>query len=646
MSKKAKQKKRQSKIKAAQPIKKSSSFFKQPQLLYPILGVLAITFVAFLPALSAAFVNWDDTINILDNPNLEVFSIKNIINIFHPETGLVIGNYNPLPIFTFAIEKAIFGLNPKVFHLNNLLLHLACTFLVYRIMLQLNLSIPAAALAALLFGIHPMRVESVAWVTERKDVLFGLFYLGALFTYIRHLKSKNRKQFYYIVTLVLFVVSLFSKIQAVTLPLSMLAIDYWFKRPLNLKRLTEKTPFFALSLLFGLAGVFFLGKEGSLDDSEHFTFIDRILIGIFSYCAYLYKLIVPYPLSPLYPYPSKLSWYFYATPLPLMAILGGLWVAFKRNYRAIVFAFAFFTFNVMFLLQVLGAGQGFLADRFTYIPYIGFFFLLAYAYDYFTKQKPATKTYWNIGLAVYLFICAIGTFMQCQIWENSNTLWTKVIQHYPQTHSAWTNRGHFFRDNKNFNEALKNYNEAIRIKPEKAETYNSRGKLYFENGQTQKGIADYNSAIERDSSIAEIFVNRGAAYGATGRLDLALKDLNKAVELDPTFKNAYFNRSIAYMNSNQFDLAINDYNEYLKLDPYNSDIWYERGIARSNLQQYNDAIKDYNMAIKLNPNRGLYYLLRSQSYKALGNKSQALSDARTAQRKGESVEASYLRSLE
>lgn len=647
MSKKSKQKKqKQRKTKAARPTGMSLSFWQQKEQLYPILGILVVTFLAFVPALSAGFVNWDDPPNLLENPNLEVFNWQSIVNIFNPETGLVIGNYNPLPIFTFAIEKAIFGLEPKVFHFNNLLLHLGCTFLVYRIMLKLKLSVWAAAIAALMFGIHPMRVESVAWVTERKDVLFGVFYLGAIFTYIRHLESKNKKQFYYIATLVLFVISLFAKIQAVALPLSLLAIDYWFKRPIAINRITEKIPFFGLSLLFGLAGIVFLGQEGSLNSSEYFTPFDRVFIGMFSYCAYLYKLIVPYPLSPLYPYPSELDWYFYASPLPVLAILGALWVAFKRDYRAIVFAFAFFTFNVMFLLQVLGAGQGFLADRFTYIPYIGFFFLAGYAYDYFTKEKPTIQSYLQMGLAAYFVLSAMSTFMQCKIWKNSKTLWTKVIEHHPNAYTAWANIGHFHRDNNNFNEAIENYNQAISIRPEKATTYNSRGKLYFENGQSQKGIDDYNRAIERDSSIAEIFVNRGAAYGATGKMDLALRDLNKAVELDPTFKNAYFNRSIAYMNRGQYDLAIQDYTEYLKLDPYNADIWYERGAAKAQLQQYNEAIQDYNMAINLSPNKGLFYLLRSQAYKALGNKSQALLDAQMAQRKGENVSQDYMRSVQ
>lgn len=631
MSKKKKANKRvpKPKKKSNKPLK-NVSFWKQQQVLYPILGVLAITFVLFIPSLSHDFVNWDDTVNLTENSNLNGFTVQNIINIFHPETGLVIGNYNPLPIFTFAIEKALFGLNPTVFHMNNLLLHLICVFLVFRLMLKFKLSVGAAALVALLFGIHPMRVESVAWVTERKDVLFGVFYLAALFTYVRHLESQEKKRYYYLLTLGLFVVSLFSKIQAVALPLSMLAIDYWMKRPLTMKRITEKIPFFGLSLLFGILGIVFLNKEGSIDNAAIFGFVDRLFIGAYSYIVYLLKFVVPYPLSPLYPYPAKLSIWFYLAPIPVFAVLAALFYAFKKDYRAIVFGFAFFTFNVVFLLQIVGAGQGFIADRFTYIPYIGFFFIVAYAYDFFIKKKPSTKLYWQMGLGTYLLVLGFLSYLQIGIWKNSYTLWTQTIQHYPETHTAWSNRGHYFRDNNDFKNALSNYNQSIQLRPDVANTYNSRGKLYFENGQTQEGMADYSRAIERDATIAEIFVNRGAAYGSMGKLDLALKDFAEAERLDSSFKNTYFNRSMAHMNMNNFQLAIEDYTKYIELDATNPDMWYERGIAKAQLQQYEGAIQDYTQAIRLNPTAKNYYENRARVYEALGKTAEANADRQKA----------------
>lgn len=644
MSKTSK-KKRASKQRKSSPVltNKSLSFWKDKALILPLAVILSVTFFAFLPALTADFVNWDDNVNLLENPNLKVFNWDSIVGIF---SSNVIGNYNPLPIFTFAIEKAIFGLNPTVFHLNNIILHLICTFFVYRLMLVWKLNPLAAAFATLLFGIHPMRVESVAWVTERKDVLFGVFYLSALWLYSRNLsqqKESFKAQPWSI--LLLFMLALFSKIQAVALPLSMFALDYYFRRPLGIKLLIEKWAYFVLALAFGIGGILLLGKEGSLEDVANFGIIDRLFIGGYSYVIYLFKFFFPYPLSTLYPYPSSLPWYFYISPLPILALFFGLFKAYQKGYRSIVFGFVFFTFNVMFLLQILGAGQGFLADRFTYIPYIGFFFLAAFAYQYFTSKNPTTKTVWHLVGGVYLLLLIGTTFQQTKVWKNSNTLWTQVIEHFPRTTTAFTNRGHYFRDGGNFAQAIKNYDAALKINPNKAEIYNSRGKLYFENGQTQRAIEDYTTGISKDATIAELYANRGGAYGASGKIDLALQDLNKSVELDPDFINAYLNRSIAYFQRGQYDLAIQDYTAYLKRDPYRADIWYERGLARFNLQQYSQGLADLNQAIGLNNRNGLYYQMRSRSHKALGNKAQALADAQSAQRLGVQIEDSYLQSL-
>jgi len=404
----AKQAKKSKKVKIAKSSKTKKTIKKKSTTtgsLIPLLVVLVVTLIVFIPSLSNDFVNWDDDVNIIENVNLEVFNWESIKNIFHPIKGHVIGNYNPLTIFTFAIEKHLVGLDATLYHINNLILHLICTFLVYRIMLLLKLSPMAAMLVALLFGIHPMRVESVAWITERKDVLFGAFYLGALCLYTRYIAEglKNKKLVW--IALGLFFFSLLSKIQAVALPLTMLAVDYYFKRPLNFKLIIEKIPFFSLSLFFGILGIYTLSLQGSLaDDTTQYSFFDRLLIGGYSWIVYLIKALVPYKMVALYPYPKYLTWQFYVAPFIGLGTVAAAFWAFKKEMTGIVFGFLVFFFNIVFMLQILGAGQGFIADRFTYIPYLGLFFIIGYYFDKLNKQNVKKANILKYGVMVFLVV--------------------------------------------------------------------------------------------------------------------------------------------------------------------------------------------------------------------------------------------------
>ncbi|MEM6316737.1 MAG: tetratricopeptide repeat protein [Bacteroidota bacterium] len=647
MAKQSKRKKQPSSTK--QKTNKASKLSTSAPSGLLLLSVLLLTTVAFIPSLFNDFVTWDDDVNILKNPNLQVFDWPSIKGIF---TDTVIGNYNPLSIFTLAIEKALFGLNATVMHVNNLLLHLITVFFVFKVSRSLQLSPLSAAFVALLFGIHPMRVESVAWVTERKDVLFGTFYFAALFHYIRYVQSDKKDSFRLWFIVPLFLLSLLSKIQAVALPLSMLAVDYYLKRPLNFQLLLEKVPYFLLSLTFGLAGIFFLSKEGSLDQATDYTFFERLIVGAYTYIVYLAKAIFPYRMSPLYPYPSVIGSHFYLIAGLLIPLVVGLYFLYKKQQTALLFGIAFFTVNVVFMLQVLGAGQGFLADRFTYVPYFGLFFAAGY---YFQKILSTNKNSMpvKVGLAGYCLVFMVMTWQQNGIWENGETLWTHVLKYYDGIDTPFTNRAQYYRDIGNIDSALADYNRAIEVKPDKGNNYNSRGKTYFDLGApkndrnlVQRAIDDYTKGISFSPELGELYANRGAAFGFMGNGQAALADLNKAIELAPEEKGGYANRSLLYMQNGQYDLAIQDHTTYLTLNPYDADVWYERGLAKSRLGQHQAAITDYNEALRFKQRNGIFYMQRGLAYKNIGNKQQAAADLRQAQGLGTTVPASYWNGLQ
>jgi len=615
--------------------KKKKSF--SPILLLAIFSLVSL--IALAPALDADFVYWDDDVNVYENPNIQSLSPENIQAIF---TDDVIGNYNPLPIFTFALEHAAFGMNPQVMHFNNILLHILGVFMVYLIAFQLKINRWGSLLVALLFAIHPMRVESVAWITERKDVLFALFYWISLLWYIRSKRKGKHKFFWY--ALMIFPLALLSKIQAVSLPLSMLCVDYLRTGKIRWSDIIQKWPFFLLSLLTGLYGVIALREQGSIDPAETerlFHFGDRLIIGAYSYIIYLYKLIVPYPMAPMYPYPDGLKWFHYtiaAGILPLGGLLYWLW---KKEYRIWLFGFAFFTMNVIFVLQIVGAGQGFLADRFTYVGYFGFFFISGH---YFSKYRWDQKM-WKWAVLSLLTLYMVLSFMQSQIWKNSDTMWSHVLKYNDQTPLPFGNRGNYFRDNGIRDKALQDYSSAIKLDGTRHSTYNSRGRLYFQSGELQKALADYNEALSLDPTNGEYYSNRGATYARLGNMQAALEDLNKSVQYKPDHAEAYLNRAITLDALGDPAAAANDLEQYLKLRPNDAEMWFNYAFFSFKANQNARAKGAIDQAIILNANNGKYYNTRAKIQIQSGNLQQARADAQKASQLGAPLEQSWLQRL-
>lgn len=583
-----------------------------------ILGAIVLTVIAFIPTFSNDFVNWDDDFNLANNNNTALLNWDNVVNIFSQN---VIGNYNPLPILTFAIERKFFGLDPTVYHVNNLLLHLFCVFMVYRIFRSLNLTSLASGVGALLFGIHPMRVESVAWVTERKDVLFGAFFLAALWYYIQYVRTDFKKKYFYY-ALGLFIISLFAKIQAVSFSFSIILVDYLLRRPLNIKLFLGKWMFFLASLIIGIVGIVFLREQGSMDDSTQYSLVQRLFIGGYSFGIYLIKFIFPYLMSPLYPYPAVIPWEVYLGPIPVLLVGGLILYAYKKDWRAVVFGLMFFVVNVMFVLQVVGAGQGFLADRFTYMPYLGLIFLVAYGLDTLMAREGKSGQYALYGLGGMLVVYMFMTFQQTKIWHDSDKLWTHVLKYYDKTSLPFRNRANYRRDQGRYEEALKDYNEAIRLKPDGA-LYNSRAKLYFNLKKYPEAMENYNLAIGLDSTIGEYFINRGAVWALTNQLDRALADFDKGILLDPKGANGYKNRSLVYQSNGQWPQAIGDLDKYLDMHPEDADLWYERGRLKNVINKPSEALVDLNRAIQLNSGQGIYYYEKMKAHLKLGQKAEA-----------------------
>jgi tetratricopeptide (TPR) repeat protein len=600
--------------------------------------ILLITFLVFSPVTKYGFVNWDDDVNVTQNRDVQHLDAASIKAIF---THTVIGGYTPLTTLSFAIENKVFGMNPGVFHFNNLLLHLLCTLLVYLFFRQLGAGLFVSLIVTVLFGIHPMRVESVAWITERKDVLYSFFFLLSANFYLRFYQSKRR--LFYALALLAFALSLLAKIQAVTLPLVLWLIDYHYEKKFRAGQGLNKIPFFLLSLLTGIAGVYFLGHAGFLETNTVLPLVQRIFIGTYTLCVYLVKSVVPYRMSAIYPSPDQLSALFYASILPVI-LLAVLIIRSKKNRNDLVFGSLFFLFNVMFMLQVVGAGQAFLADRFTYIAYIGLFFLMARLVEYLYTTR------WKIPVSVVgaLYIAALGVFAwnHTKVWKDSGALFSDVIRKYPESSLAHNNLGLYYRDQKQNDKAIQCYSRSIELNPLAFRSYNNRGEVYFERGEIDKALSDMNRVIQLRSDYGKGYSNRGAIHGSRKEFGLALADLDRAIELDPMEITAYQNRLLVHYAMGNYEKASVDATSYLDLKPGDANVINQRGLCYDHMGLDQKALADFNQAIRINPSNGVYYENRSYLYTKMGNAGNALKDILKARELGVKINMAYLQKLQ
>ena len=291
-------------------LKNTASSAPSKSRLYLLLACI-LTFVVFLPTLFNGFINFDDPQYISENPIVQSFNSFNLKQIF---TSPFVGNYQPITMLTYMVDHALLGLNPKIYHFTNLIFHLLNVIVLYFIFLRVNFNTTTSLIAALLFGIHPLHVESVAWIAARKDVVYAFFFFLSILFYLKYIQQQ-KKQFYAI-SILLFILSVLSKAQAVVLPVVLFLFDYILKRKLNKQTILEKIPFFAVSIAFGIMAIMIQRNAGAVQTFSYFPLYQRILFACYGLANYFYKIILPIDLSIFYPYPEtndkiNTNWVYY-----------------------------------------------------------------------------------------------------------------------------------------------------------------------------------------------------------------------------------------------------------------------------------------------------------------------------------------------
>ncbi|MEO0206922.1 MAG: tetratricopeptide repeat protein, partial [candidate division WOR-3 bacterium] len=370
--------------------------------------------------------------------------------------------------------------------------------------------------------IHPLHVEPVAWVTGRKDLLYALFYIGSLIAYV-YFKSKNSNS-YYILSFLLFVMALFSKPVAVTLPLVILILEYFLFNQRGRKSLLLMIPYLILSVIFFYIAVLAQKSAGAFPHGQ-LSFLQRINISCSNFLFYLYKMIVPTKLACIYPIQN----YWYAI-LVVIAIVIVVFISLKYS-RIFALIMMLFVITMLPVLQLVPVGQV-LSDRYTYISLTCFFFLFAGVVH--TLYFRAKKILRILVIIVVLCVSVLFSFLsrsQCLIWRDGMTLWTYVINTYPDISVAYNNRGTLYGNEKNYESALKDYDRALQINPKYVKAYVHRGNTYNVLGDFDRALKDYDTALEIDSTYLDAYHNRAVLYFNAKEYELALKDLLKIREL-------------------------------------------------------------------------------------------------------------------
>jgi tetratricopeptide (TPR) repeat protein len=620
--------------------------------------VLIITALVFSGSLMLEWTNWDDDMYVYNNPIVQKGKLKDIV--MPPADPAKYNTYSPLVISSFALEWKLVKDRPFLYHFDNLILHLFCTALVWMFFRSMGLSVWWGCFAALLFGIHPMRVESVAWITERKDLLYTLFYMASLLVYIRYIASGKTGQL--LLAFVFFALSLYSKVQAITLPFVLISLDWYFKRQIGFKVVIEKLLFFGVSLIIGIGistGVNFLFRKADfITYSKIMDFIKQILLGGYAYTVYILKLFFPYVTSVLYPPPSSLHIEHWAGAAIAVVILISA-LAVWRKYRFITFGVMFFTLNVFLLPFASAVGDStFLNDRYTYVAYIGLFFIVAMAMQRLTDRFPSYRILAACIAVIIILVFSALTIKYIPVWKNSGTLWTDVIEKYPRKiPMAYLNRGHYLYTNNQSGKALDDFNTAIELNPENPIAYLNRIFIYLERNNNEKALQDYNSYIELfppcDNSenvlnplLSDALGNRGAIYSKMGQYKKALVDFDLAIKLNPQNLNNYLNRAFAYMQLREYDKSIRDFNVCHQADPADPEIINNRGVCYFRSGDFKSALDDFNNAIKINSGNPSYYRNRAYAYHHLGRDNYARMDVLTAEKMGATTDPAFRKLLQ
>jgi len=569
--------------------------------------VLALTvLIAFGPALNNEFVSYDDQEYITENA--AVRSGLNSRSFIWAWTTTHTGNWIPLTWLSLMLDAEIFGLNPGGFHLTNILFHLANSLILFLVLKQMTGSFWRSALAAALFALHPLRVESVAWAAERKDVLSGFFWMLTIWAYGHYVQRPGAAR--YMVVFLGLAAGLLAKPMLVTLPFVLLLLDYW---PLNRLRtapvssapsgtmeakpakastikglILEKIPLLALVGFLSLAAFKAQSAGGTMAGTETLPLSIRLANAATAYVTYLGKMFWPVNLAVFYPHPKENISYGAAMAAGLLLFFLTLAaVRLGRRRRYLTVGWLWYLGTLVPVIGLVQVGRQALADRYTYLPLIGVFIIVAWGAVELTSSWKRQKTALTVSAVVILCVLASATRWQVGHWKDSRTLFERALAVTADNDVMHYNLGVVLTEQGRFDEALRHYREALRIRPGYAKAHNNLGSLLALRGRTKEAAGHFVQAIQSAPNDPTGYVNMGGLAGMAGDTETAIEHFRKALALDPNYAQAHNFLGMALASRGRIKEAVHHFTLAVEIAPQ-----YEH--ARSNLKRARGILQKMN----------------------------------------------------
>ncbi|RJQ60495.1 MAG: tetratricopeptide repeat protein [Desulfobacteraceae bacterium] len=589
---------------------------------FPIcLTLVLLTLVVYWQVRDFEFVLYDDTSYVSDNPHVQDgLTSKNLL---WAVEAVDVSNWHPITWISHLMDVELFGMNPGAHHLTNLIVHLINSMLLFIILKRITGLTWASGFVAALFAVHPINAESVAWVSERKNLLCAFFFMISLWAYVRWVEKPCFRR--YVLVTIFFILGLMAKPMLVTLPFVLLLLDFWpferirringEKERANAIRLFwEKIPLFVLSLGSSVLTFLVQRNSGAVRSFESLSFQLRMDNALISYVRYLCKLLRPLHLAVVYPYSQSIPAWQVGGALVLLVVITWISICHIKRYPYIFVGWFWFLGALVPVIGIIQVGPQAMADRYAYIPLIGLFILIAWGIREISLKSHLGK----IGIVslagTLIAVLAVITHQQASYWKNTITLFQHAVNETSNNHIAHINLALALMEQNRLDEAIAHFNLALKIKPAFPLAHNNLGVAMGRQGRYSEAIRHYTEALRLKPDWAGALFNLGNALSALGQFEDAVKVYRRALAVSPNDAEIYNNLGNALFEKRNPDEAIDYYQQALALQPGCVSALLNSAKAYANKGEYGLARFYFRKAINFEPNNPRAYYLIAVTY--------------------------------